>query len=201
RGVDLLAELAVAIDAKSAGDENVAVEKTALLLDVARVFLAARVEFAHPGPERRQGIARAAEAARAQPAIEKIEARKRTEAGSPSVDRLGVAAAGLLRNRIRLEIGYSENDAAREWRRVQAEVLTHEKRVRAREQVVAEAMLDFALEQHELFALMRRRIQRRAGEHGVIGQAHVRRDIPRKAAQHGVVAEMVIQASRAREVV
>ena len=62
-------------------------------------------------------------------------------------------------------------------------------------------MLGFALEQHELVAFMRGRIQRHAIRHQKTGQAHVRGDIARKAADHGVVAEVVIQAHRARQIV
>jgi hypothetical protein len=69
------------------------------------------------------------------------------------------------------------------------------------EQVFAEVMLDFALEQHELVALMRSRIERHARKHQKIWQAHVRRDVPREAAQHGVVAEVVVEPPVEREII
>ena len=80
-------------------------------------------------------------------------------------------------------------------------ILAHEKRIRANEQFFAEVMLDFALEEHELVALVRGRIQRNSGEHRKIRQAHVRRDVAREATYHSIVAEMVVEPRRAREIV
>src|SRR5579862_2547699 len=105
-GADFLAELAVAIDSKTAGDKNAAVEKTTLLFEVARVFLAACSEQAYRRYQRRRrGEVRECEdAIRADPSIFEIESYQRAKAlePGPGEHRLDKSAASLVGNAILL---------------------------------------------------------------------------------------------------
>src|SRR5208283_2249206 len=120
RGADLLAELAVAIDAKSAGDKNVAVEKTPLLFEVAGVLLTARAEQAYRRDQGRgrHEVREHRDAIRADPSILEVESAERGKAGAPGVDRLDKSATSLVGNAILLAA-----HVACIWRRGHAQIL------------------------------------------------------------------------------